>query len=156
MKHRGLISVICVLAMVATLLGVVPAAAESTANVLITEDFEGESPAFIGNQGTLLPVDETTDSGTDTGSGCDGTAATAEEADTEAVNHYMDLYLATVSDYSGYNYGSSAQEYVDSMPESFMLTADIYQEADNTNDFFFEYFSDENVILWNLYKKLLF
>lgn len=92
--------------------------------VLHVEDFEGKTQSFIGSQGTLV---------------------------TEAGNSYMDMYLKSTGDeqynaetekYSN-SFGSSATVNFDSLPQYFILTADICMAADNTQPFLLEYFTDD-------------
>ena len=92
--------------------------------VLCAEDFEGKTPSFIGLQGSLV---------------------------TEDGNSYMDMYMKSTGD-EQYNaeketyavsYGSSGTVNFESLPQNFILTADICMAADNTQPFLFEYFTDD-------------
>ncbi len=92
--------------------------------VLHAEDFEGKTPSLIGSQGSLV---------------------------TEDGNSYMEMYLKSTGaeqynaekDTYAASYGSSGTVNFDSMPQYFILTADICMATDNTQPFLFEYFTDD-------------
>lgn len=143
MKRRILLLVlICALSMRMTFVGV---NAENERNILIEEDFEGASPAFVGGDAVLMPKNISSDSGSNSSGGCEGSGSGSgeESSGEDNVNNYLEIYRVTANEHSGYDYGSSAQVKVDSMPENFILTADIYKCADNTQPFIFEYFADD-------------
>ncbi len=81
--------------------------------VLVAEDFEGTSPQFIGSQGTLAGGEN---------------------------NKYMDFYRSDTVHTS--TYGASKEFKPASLPQEFVVTADIYKEADNTQNLIIEYFTD--------------
>lgn len=139
---KKIISIILIFAVLVSCFVCISVTAETTRNILITEDFEGSSPKFVGAQATLMPKSESSGSNTG-GKGCENNGGEGSSESTENVNHYIDLYKTTAADYVGKEYGWSSQVYVDSLPDNFMLTADIYKEEDNTNPFIFSYFTDD-------------
>ncbi|MBE7052638.1 MAG: hypothetical protein E7395_08780, partial [Ruminococcaceae bacterium] len=98
------------------LIGRMPKVVYPSTGILVAEDFEGTSPKFIGGQGTLVGNEE---------------------------NKYMDMYLSTpVTEKANTTYGSSGTVNFTSLPQNFVLTADICMAEDNTQPFLFEYFTD--------------
>lgn len=85
----------------------------NSTGVLAAEDFEGTSPKFAGTSATVK----------------------GDEA-----NHYIDFYRDDTK--NTYGYGASGTVRVDSLPQEFVITFDLYKEADNTQDFYIEYFTD--------------
>ncbi len=81
--------------------------------IIVTDDFEGASSAFAGSQATLA--------GDDT-------------------NKYIDFYRDDTNNTSGY--GISKEFKPASLPQEFVVTADVCKEADNTQDLIIEYFTD--------------
>ncbi len=118
MVSKRVVAMICVFALVFTNVGLLSAFAETTENVLFEDDFERGSSAITGYDCSIV-------------------------ADESGENSYLNFYKTTAEDHSGYNYGASAQINVASMPLNFALTADIYQEEDNTESFIFEYYTDD-------------
>ena len=81
--------------------------------VMLTEDFEGSSPVFAGGQGTIKGDD-------------------AEK--------YLDFYKSDTVHTN--TYGASKEFKPAILPQEFVFTADVYKEADNTQDLVVEYFTD--------------
>ena len=81
--------------------------------ILVAENFEGTSPVFAGGQATLVGDD---------------------------ANKYIDFYRSDEVNYL--TYGSSKEFTPASLPQEFVVTADVCKEADNTQDLIIEYFTD--------------
>lgn len=81
--------------------------------VLVAENFEGSSRAFVGGQATLVGDD---------------------------ANKYIDFYRDDTKNSNGY--GATGEFKPASLPQEFVVTADVCKEADNTQDLIIEYFTD--------------